>query len=317
MLNTTANINHVDIIVSALKKKSKRTLYNHKALVKQALCFSPGYRDFICKIITSNSLKIISSYKSGSIIGGYSLEESNKLNKRQKSYIETDINDPHVLAHELGHAVDFWFGRNKALSRVLIIKDNQTIYDIFKEEFESKHQEIYEFIMNEYHKEVDLKVDDKAFDIMVNNIGLYQKLEQNPYDGKNPSINKRRRKIHRELEELDFIEAYYQIYTKQCYKPINDKYSPILDALSSKYDLADFFLDHHTIFYYSLGEYRPIQELFADLFAAKVTSEHAYLDNVKVILPKTFDAFERLFVIFYDHIQNNKRFTDVSIKEVQ
>ena len=33
-------------------------------------------------------------------------------------------------------------------------------------------------------------------------------------------------------------------------------------------------------------------------------------------LPKSFAAFEKLFNIFYEHIQNNKKFTDVNVKEI-
>lgn len=317
MTRTTANINNVDIIVSALNKKSKRTLSNGRALTKQALHFSPGYRDFIYKIIANNSLKITSSYQSGEIQPEYQGDPERKLNKRQKSYILTDINNPSTLPHELGHAVDFWFGYNKALTRSVIIENDQTIYDISKEEFDNKYPDIYRYIMNEYKEIVTQKVDDKAFDIMMSNIDLYRELGHYPVHSNESHIKRHRREIHQKLEEEGFVEAYYQILIKDCAKPINEKYSPILDVLSSKYDLSDLFLDHHSFDYYYSNHYRPIQELFAGLFAAKVCSSYSYLDSVKTILPKTFNAFERLFVMFYDHIQNNKRFTDVKIKEAK
>ena len=60
MLTTTPTSNNVQMIISALAKKSKRTLsYREKSLKKQAEYFSPAYRDFIHKVISNNSLKIV------------------------------------------------------------------------------------------------------------------------------------------------------------------------------------------------------------------------------------------------------------------
>ena len=59
------------------------------------------------------------------------------------------------------------------------------------------------------------------------------------------------------------------------------------------------------------------EEFFANVFEAKVTSKHQQFDSLMKFLPKTFNAFEELFAIVYDHIQNNKRFTDVKIVDLQ
>ena len=121
--------------------------------------------------------------------------------------------------------------------------------------------------------------------------------------------------LQKELYESGFVETYYLLFERKCYSILNTKYSPILDALSSKYDFKHLCLTHHETIYYKSSKLRPVYEFFANVFAAKVTSKHTHFDNLIKHLPKSFNAFEKLFVIFYDHIQNNKRFTDVKLKK--
>ena len=304
-----------DIIV-ALYNKSKRDFkYYNSRLVKQALSFTPAYRDFVLKIIKNGSLKIKHKYKEGSIMSNDEREIPNKLNKRAKSIVYTDINDVDTLPHELGHAVDFWFGHNKALSSNVIIKDNKTLYEIFMEEFESNHEEIYRMVMEEYKDIINSNINDNAFDILSKGYHRYRILLASVMGKPGSQAEKNRKAIQKELYESGFVETYYLFVSKKCYSILNAKYSPVLDALSSRYDFSGMWLDHHDRLYYRLDRYRAVQEFFANLFAAKITSKHQHFDNLIKLLPNSFDAFERLFVMFYDHIQNNKRFTDVILKE--
>ena len=88
---TTPNFNYVQMIVSALSKKSKRTLSSReKSLKKQAEYFSPSYRDFIYKVISNNSLKIVNKYRGGCIAdidNDYELRTT--LSKKRKNKIRT------------------------------------------------------------------------------------------------------------------------------------------------------------------------------------------------------------------------------------
>ena len=303
-------------IVAALYNKSKRTFKGmNRRLIKQALSFSPSYRDFIIKILSNHSLKIKQKGRRGSILPTNSDGSSKMLNKRTKSFVEADINDADTLPHELGHAVDFWFGIDKALSSHVIIKNGKTLYDIFTKEFEVKHEEIFKVIIEEYKNIINSNINNQAFDILKNGMPLYEKLCKTPLNSKSIEVMKQRKRLHKELYESGFVEAYYLLVSKKCYSILNSKYGPVLDALSSKYRFDEMWLEHHPEEYYRNSKYRPVQEFFANLFMAKTTSKHTYFDNLIRFLPESFSAFESLFVMFYDHIQNNKRFTDVELKE--
>lgn len=319
MLKTSPTNDNVQMIVDALSKKSKSTLaHRKKALKRQALYFSPTYRDFICKIISNSSLKIVDSYEDGYLIAiDTGLETESKLSKRRKNKIVTDIDCVDTLPHELGHAVDFLFGRSKSLSKTVVISDNKTLYDIFTEEFESKHEELYEIVMKEYKEVINATLKENAYDILFDNMPKYRELCAIEVDLQDKAATAKRRAIQQELYKSNFVETYYQLYQKNCYSVLNDKYGPILDALSSKYNFEGLRLCHHKESYYKYDEYNPVYEFFANLFRAEVTSRHVYIDNLLKYLPKSFDAFEKLFAIAYSHIQNNKRFTDVELKKVR
>lgn len=310
MTQTNEN-SEVKNIALALYNKSKRAFkYRGTDLKKQALKIAPPYRDFILKIINNKSLKITQKWNDGYIVPEQVHQALDKLNRKGKSSIFTDISDPNVLPHELGHAVDFWFGFNKSLSSNVIIKDNKTLFDIFNEEFEAKQEEIYSIVMEEFKNIINSNINSGAYDLLVKEMPKYQLLLN--FDYKNHK--KTRQILQQELYKSGFVETYYQMVTKRCYSILNNKYSPILDALSSKHDFSGLWLDHHDHFYYQVSKKRAVEEFFANMFEAKIMSKQLHFDNLIKYLPKSFNAFEQLFVIVYDHIQNNKRFTDLTLK---
>ena len=317
MIVSTQNNANIDGLITAIYCKSKRSFsYSKDAIKKQAFVFSPGYREFVLKVIKNSALKIINSYESY-IVPTKSNEELVNTNykRRKKNTIFVDIYDVDALPHELGHAVDFWFSNKQSLTKSVIIENNKTLYDIFTEEFLNKKEQLYEMVMNEYKQTINEHLGDNAYETIMDNIELYRKLKRYPLI---KEYKEKRKQIQATLYNNGFVETYYQLIKSKCYAEINNKYSPILDALSSQYDFDGLNLDHHKKFYYTLSKYNATYEFFANLFAAKVTSKHVYYDNLIKHLPKSFRAFEKLFVIFYDHIQNNKRFNDVElIKETK
>ena len=306
---------YITQIANAIYLKSKLAFrYRRNYLREQAAYFSPAYRDFLLKIIKNGSLKIKGNWKDAYICN-IEDEYQVQVSRRQKNIVEMSFKDKDSLAHELGHSVDFWFGQTSALSKIVIIEDDKTLYDIFKEEFEQKHEEIYQAVMGEYKNIIDSTVKEGAFDLIKDNFTLYSELKKIPVCLDNKEITKKRRRIQKKLYDNGFVETYYQFVIRKGYSILNSKYSPILDALSARYNFDDFFLSHHEKSYYDCDNYKHVQEFFANMFAAKVTSKHTYYDYLIKYLPHSFSAFEKLFVIFYDHIQNNKRFVDVKIRK--
>ena len=307
--------NYIEEIANAIYNKGKLNFrYSGKLLRSQAMHITAPYRDFVLKVIKNSHLKIEPINSGGNLLPG-SEEKEVQVSRRVKNSIQADFHDKDCLPHELGHSCDFWFGRASTLTRIVCLDGDKSLYDIFTEEFEEKYEELYRLVMSEYKDIVDSTIKKGAFKIIMDYIGAYRLLKAMPYDSRHKKTTSMRRRTQKMLYENGFVETYYQFYTKNCFRMLNTKYSPILDALSSKYDFSDLFLNHHDKYYYKGSKYNAVQEFFANLFMAKVTAKHAHFDYLIKYLPRSFNAFERLFVIFYDHIMNNKRFTDLKIKK--
>lgn len=307
---------YTKLIAETLLKKDKVGFRHRKTyLAEQARHFTPVYRDFIYKIIKSGSLKISPSYNEGYIRNIDKGPILHSLSKRRKNKIVTDYNNLDTLGHELGHAADYWFGIHMALSQNVIIEDGKTLKEIVNEEFEEKHQELYELVMKEYRNIIEANINKEAYQTLMDGFPIYQVLmDISPYSN-DPMTVSERKHLQEQLYKQGFVEAYYQLVTKKCYSILNQKYGPILDALSSKYNFDYFYLMHHPQYYYDQAGSLLAEEFFANVFNAKVTSKHVYYDNLIKYMPRSFNAFEKLFVIFYDHLQNNKRFNDVPLKK--
>lgn len=275
--------------------------------------FSPFYRDFILKVINNSALKIVHVYESGFISTSVDEEIKTKFSKKKANKIYADIRNVDSLPHELGHAVDYWFSRTQSLSTEVILSTGKTLEETFNEEFSNKHKEIFEMVMNEYKEVINSNINDKAFDILKDHMEEYRALSSLDISNDDETIEERK-KLQKRLYKCGFVEVYYQLLTKKCNDFIDNKYEPILDALSSRYNLEGYLIHHHAVDYYRMDETRPVREFFANLFAVKVTSKHVLFDHLIKHLPKSFEAFEELFSIFYEHIQNNKRFTDVKLR---
>ena len=291
--------------------KSKQSFSNQRKELKLiANTFSPLYRDFINKVISNNALKI-KSFHSSFLNPNPDENVKTKLSKKQHNTIFIQTKDVRSLAHELGHAVDFWFSSSDCLSSAIEVEDNKSLKGIFLEEFIAKQEDIYNLVMEEYKNILNSNINAQAYDIFVNNIDKYRKLQNIKVNLKDEGITSKRRSLQEELYKSGFVEVFHQLVNKNLVDILNNKYSPILDALSSKYNLEYFGLSHHSLDYYQDDPESIYQEFFANCFEAKVTSNYQNFDNLIKYLPKSFAAFEKIFYIFYNHIQNDKRFNDV------
>ncbi len=310
MLDTThENQKDIALFVDSMNKKTKRFMkYNHKNAIKQAIHISPAYRDFVNKLLNNSALKV-SPYVGGSC---RVIEHGTpgKMSKRCKVQICVAFDEMGVFPHELGHATDFLFGDNCSLTSSVIIQDGKTLEDIFNEEFNEKAMELFETILDEYMDCINANINEDAYEVFLNYMPKYNLLQKT----KNP---KKRRELQKELYDSGFVEIYYQVVTKKCFKIIEQKYTPITDALSARFDISGLLFRGHSFIYYALRPSLLVQEFFANVFADKISANHTRFDALIKLMPKSFNAFERLFVILYDHIQNNKRFTDLPLKVTQ
>ena len=301
------NINNdIQAFINSIKKKSKSFYKRYpNSIAKLARHISPAYRDFVNKLLSNCKLKIY-RYASDGVCNPTAGGNIYSLSKRAKNEIKFGFEDYRIFAHEIGHSVDFLFGYIRPLSSSVVIYDDKTLFDVFNEEFSLKHKELYEFVMNEYRNSIDSNIYKGAFDIFINNMPTYLSLRKE-------KDHKVRKRIQKKLYECGFVEVYYQINTKKCFKVLEQNYVAILDALSSKYDTQCLKLVGHSLEYYKFSKEMPTQEFFANVFADKITGNHNRYDHLIELMPQSFDAFEKLFVVIYDRIQNNKRFTDLKL----
>ena len=138
-MNTQENID-AKLIAQTIYNKSVRSFkYRRSELLKQVKYFTPEYFDFLYKIVKNNSLKIKLSYESYLI--PYRSFQQNSYRKRAKNTVMVDINDLDAMPHELGHAVDFWFGLGRSFSTKVLLSNGRTLQDIFEKEFKDNQQE--------------------------------------------------------------------------------------------------------------------------------------------------------------------------------
>lgn len=314
MKDNSLEKNEIDEIALTLLNKNRRALRDSsKLIVRQVAYVIPIYRPYFHQLISNNSLKIQACSESNLLP-----ECTNSLkmfSKKAKNHLNFDIRVPDNLLHELGHAVDFWFGLDQALTKTLIIIDDKTLRDIFVEEFKGVHKILYDIVMDDYRNVINATIGDRAHKIISDNIEKYKKLCEISPNLRNKEITNKRRMIQKELYDSGFVEMYYQLRIKKHYLLINRKYSPIIDALTSIYDLKGLGLFGHEFDYYQKDDDNLVYEFFANLFSIKLASPQDFsFDYLIKYLPKSYEGFEKLFNTAYDHFTNNKSFKDVKCK---
>ncbi len=318
LLNVCMNTQEdtINEIVEVLVQKNKSDwIHRQEDLRKQVLYFSPKYRDFIYKIISNRSLNIVERYSDGYIIPIGEPIETQNLKRKQRNKIYTNIRQVDTLPHELGHAVDLWFGLSQALTSNLVLSNQKTLQEILDEELEINAHFIYLAIMNEYQSVIASTINPQAYETFIHNIHLYNELKTTPINFDNKEITMRRKYIQKKLYESGFVDVYYQLHQKNYLSIMNQKYLPILDALSSKYDFSALLLSHHTLEYYRQSKTRPALEFFANLFNLKVTSNRYTLECSRTFLPQSFLAFEELFQVFYDYLIHHKKLNTIQLRK--
>ena len=293
------------MLADAIINKSKRGFRRYKTEVgSQAMLVMGEYRNLVYKVVTNNSLSISQESHKGHL-ESLDFTKRDKLSKKKKNRVVVDIRDKDTFLHEIGHAVDLWF--NKSLTSNVILSNSKTLKEIFIEELNAKHHEIYLAVKEDYQKIVDATIFEGAFDILTSHMDKYRELKLEK------DVSKRKELLDF-LYKSRFMEVYYQLTMKSCHKRINEKYSFILDALSSLYPLDNFHLICHDFTYYQRDDSLGVEEFFAHAFRLKVMGRLYKNMYIHKLMPQTFRYFNELFDIFKDHILNDKRFNDVKLK---
>ena len=304
-----------EIINQIFKKNINPTKITEIDTEKYIKIIKEDYLPFISKIVSNNSLEFYLYNRPDVFIrSNEKIDEELTFSKGQKKTIYYCSYFEKGLIHELGHAVDFWFSIEKALTKTIIVLNNKTFSEIFVEEFNQNYEKILEHILNEYKKIIEKNLNKKCFEILSLNFYKYQKLKSLKCNKRNKNVLFQRKLIHKDLYKSGFVEAYYEVVTKKLYKVMNDRFSPLLDALSSKYDFKESFLDHHELDYYKEDKYNSTYEMFANLFVSKTTYSKTDYEFLNKLLPKTNEAFSKLFDILYSKIMKNESFDDCEIR---
>ena len=309
--HTVTRMELVDAIVNKNRRDLRRYRDDVVALVDH---ISPLYRELLYRIISCNSVKFRFAWGTGSCTGDFS--DAQKLfYKRVETEVHSSLN-PDSFCHEFGHAVDDFYGLDQALSSTLEIEPGQTLYDIYTDEFLAHKNEIYDYVIRYYWELSEQRIGKQRTDILRRYYPLYEFL----FCGRSDTTDKKpflaaRKKIHKTLDRVGFVDTYCRFYEAKVIESVEYYFSPIIDSLSSLFDIRTLRLSGHYGEYYQYGS-RSVAELFANLFSVELISDRQTEAYLLRFFPHTVSAFQKLFELVYRYFVNgekyplpNKRFT--------
>ena len=313
----TQEITDPDIrrFVIALCGKDKRGLRRSEDIyVKLAKTMKKEYLPFLSKFIESAPIVPKNVFYDGYVHMDVTIEAAHSGAELVRKGTTLTAFDATTFAHEIGHAVDGYFGWNNTFSHEVLLHDSRTLCETLVEELDQSGEAIYQRIISEYKEAIASALGQEAVDILWEHKGLYGELRSIPVNLEDRYTTAERQSIQDQLYECGFVETLYQVYQGGYFAEINRKYSPILDALSSRHDFSGQLLSHHKYDYYQEDPENVGMEFFANLFAMKVQDDGTIESMLKVYLPASLAAFEELFSLIMDHILGDKPFDDVRLR---
>lgn len=249
-----------------------------------------------------------------------------------KVFSNLDDETGKTFFHELGHAVELCRMPNgKGWYQLLGIKGlgsshNVSFGDVVHEELRQNAQSIKAQILDAHRFAVEDALGRETYQAIADNDEFLREYEK---IGRKvgglcgflmPSLQSKRK-------PLDELHAKYSEMTKQviekgmiraknalkdcpAHKLFREDNEVVLDALSSVYDMnRPYDLQMHNQSYF-MDEYDRVEsEIWANLFAIKVTGREDLLANVQRYLPKTYETFQGMFdmVIEFYRMQRELR----------
>ncbi len=296
-------------LVDAIVAKNYRYLKDRSPCVEELVNgISPFYRELIFRIISCNSVKLRFDAPGDSSCTSRSTHREKFFVKRADIEVLSSF-DPDTFCHELGHAVDAFYGSDQSLTCVMEIEPGRTLFDIFAEEFHSHQKEIYNYVIDYYWKLSERRIGKPATDIIRRYYPFYELLFLKKNEGvSQEEFAAARRRVHKTLDRVGFVNAYCRFYEAGVIGSTNAFFGPIIDALSSLYDISALRLAGHYGDYYSCAPL-TVKEFFANLFATELLSDRKVEEYLLRFFPHSVDGFQKLFDQVYNHFVNGEKYS--------
>ena len=202
------------------------------------------------------------------------------------------------LVHELGHSLDYWFNRKTVLSRLVILSNGQTLLETLQQELEKNKPVIMDEILSFLADLIASHAYDENKAVIEKSLDAYKELVRLPVRYYDQEIRNRRKAILSKLYRSGFIDAYYKASLATFKAQGGQQYTIVLDVLSASVDVLRFtnyyIAPGHERSYYKNHPEKAATEFFAEVFAATALGNEAWLEPVKRLLPKSYQAFIEL-----------------------
>lgn len=298
-------------LVDAIVAKNYRYLKDRSHWVEELVNgISPFYRELIFRIISCNSIKLRLHYAE---IDSRCESEGTYREKLYSKRADIEVHssfDPDTFCHELGHAVDSFYGSEQRLTETMEIEPGRTFFKFYTEEFLDHKKEIYDYVIGWYWNLSEQRIGKRPTDIIRRYLPLYQLL----FRPKNKGVSQEefasaRRSVHKALDRVDFVDAYCRLYEARVSESTQAYFGPITDSLTSLYDgIGELGLRGHYQDYYQYAP-RTVSEFFANLFATELLSDRKVEEYLLRFFPRSMEAFQKLFGQVYNHFVSGEKFT--------
>ena len=298
-------------LVDAIIAKNYRYLQRCSSSVEELVNgISPFYRELIFRIISCNSIKLRLHYAETDSHCESKGTYREKLYSKRADILVFSSFSPETFCHEIGHAVDSFYGNEQRLAETMEIEPGRTFFKIYTEEFLDHKNEIYDYVIGWYWNLSERRIGKRPTDIIRRYLPLYQLL----FQPKNKGVSREefasaRRSVHKTLDRVDFVDAYCRLYEARVSESTEAYFGPIIDSLTSLYDgIGELRLRGHYQDYY---QYAPqtVSEFFANLFSAELLSDREVEGYLLRFFPRSMDAFQKLFDQVYHHFVNGKKYS--------
>ena len=312
-----SNITHEDIVnlykERYLNEKNikKYATPDEKKIRQVVSNIKEEYLDFVYNIIISNDIQFSIDRTQHCV---YAEPDANGVVKT-KVYATIDEVDGNTFFHELGHAASLCkcFDSSEGcydLLRTATISE-KTLAEVLKQELSNNKDKVRQMVLESHRQCVEPVLGQDKYQSIERNADFlkeFKKVERSigglcgfilPSSKNRDKTDANRAKYNEMFKKIcdeGIVATRDSLEHSEAHKKFRHDNEAILDVLSSVYDMDyPYDLQIHTKKYYECCPKHQVGELWANLFALKVTGREDLLYEFSRYLPDTFYAFKHVF----------------------
>lgn len=269
------------------------------------------YLDFVYNIIISNDIQFSIGRTQQCV---FAEPDANGVVKT-KVYATIDEVDGNTFFHELGHAASLYkcfdsSERYYDLLRAATIGE-KTLAEVLKQELSNNKDKVKQMVLESHRQCLEPVLGQDKYQSIERNADFlkeFKKVERSiggfcgfilPSSKNRDKTDANRAKYNEMFKKIcdeGIVATRTSLEHSEVHKRFIHDNKAILDVLSSIFDMDyPYALQIHTRKYYESCAKHQVRELWANLFALKVTGREDLLYEFSMYLPDTFYAFKHVF----------------------